>query len=81
VRGVFTNAGHMIGAELALDDDAGELSDFRSDDRLRSSPDGASFTKTPWSTPVSDDRAFGPLRVLARGDARRHAADGASAFG
>lgn len=80
VRAHFTNAGHTISAELSFND-SGELTDFRSDDRLRSSSDGRVFTRTRWSTPVANYRAFGPHRVGVRGEARWHPEDGAFAYG
>jgi len=80
VRAFFSNAGHTISAELSFNG-SGELIDFRSDDRLRSAPDGKTFTRTRWSTPVSDYRAFGPRRVSIHGEARWHAADGEFAYG
>ena len=40
VRAGFTNAGHRIHAELAFNE-SGELTNFVSDDRSQTSPDGA----------------------------------------
>ena len=45
-RAAFSNAGHTIRAELSFND-AGELIDFRSDDRYQVSPDGKSVRKHP----------------------------------
>jgi hypothetical protein len=80
VRAFFTNMGHTISAKLSFND-SGELTNFWSDDRLRSSSDGMTFTSTRWSTPVSDYRAFGPHRVSVHGEARWHPADGEFAYG
>jgi len=80
VSAFFTNAGHTISAELSFND-SGELTDFRSDDRFRSSPDGKTFTRTRWSTPVSDYRSFGPNRISVHGEARWHPEDGEFAYG
>ncbi len=80
VRASFTNAGHTVSAEISFND-AWELTNFWSDDRLRSSPDGKSFTTTRWSTPMADYRAFGPHRVGVHGEARWHLADGEFAYG
>jgi hypothetical protein len=80
VRAFFTNAGQTISAALSFSP-AGELIDFRSEDRLRSAPDGKSFTRTPWSTPLSDYRALGPRRVSFRGEARWHPPEGEFAYG
>jgi hypothetical protein len=73
-RGAFTNGAHTVSAELAFDDDH-ELVDFVSEDRLRASPDGTTFTRQRWSTPVSDCRTFDSRRVSSRGEARWHAPD------
>jgi hypothetical protein len=80
VRAFFTNAGHTISAELSFSE-SGELTNFLSDDRLQSSSDGRTFTRTRWSTPVADYRAFGPHRISAHGEARWHTEDGAFAYG
>jgi len=80
VRAIFTNAGHTISANI-LFNDSGELTNFVSEDRFGSSPDGKTFTRTRWSTPVSDYRSFGPNRVFTYGEARWHPADGEFAYG
>jgi hypothetical protein len=74
-RATFTNAGRSIRAELSFNE-GGELTDFRSDDRLKGSSDGKSMTRVPWSTPMRDYRSFGPVRVASRGDARWHESTG-----
>jgi hypothetical protein len=61
-----------VSAKLVFDD-TGELVDFVSDDRLRASRDGKSFTAQRFSTPVRDYRAYGPLRLMRVGEARWHA--------
>jgi hypothetical protein len=71
----FTNAGISIEAVLTFND-AGELVDFVSDDRLAGSPDGKSFTPTRWSTPLSDYRAFGPHTLSGQGAGRWHPSGG-----
>jgi hypothetical protein len=76
---VFTNAGHTIRAELSFND-AGELIDFQSDDRYQASPDGRSFRKLRWSTPLRDYRPFGQVRLASRGEARWHESDGSWAY-
>jgi hypothetical protein len=76
-RATFTRGRETISAELRFDAD-GMLVDFVSDDRSRSSPDGKSFTRMRWSTPLRDPRSFGPLRLPSRGEARWHAPDGSS---
>jgi hypothetical protein len=78
-RAVFTNAGHTIRAELFFND-AGELIDFRSNDRYQASPDGKTFTKLPWSTPLRDYRQFGAVRLASKGEARWHDPEGTYAY-
>ena len=72
VRGAFTNGTHTVSAEFVFNDDH-ELVDFVSEDRLRASADGTSFTRQRWSTPVWDYRTFDSRRVCSRGEARWHA--------
>ena len=76
VRGVLTNAGHTVSAELIFGED-GMLRDFVSDDRSRSI-DGKSFERLRWSTPLSATRAYGPVRLASHGEARWHLPDGTS---
>jgi hypothetical protein len=68
----FTRGPHTIRASLHFDTN-GDLDDFVSDDRLRSSADGARFTPTRWSTPTGTYRTFGNRRVGTKGEARWHA--------
>lgn len=70
VEARYTVERNTIGATLAFDE-AGELVDFVSDDRLAASP-GGGFTRRRWSTPLRDYRDFGPHRASARGEARWH---------
>lgn len=74
----YTNAGRTVSAVLTFDDQH-ELTDFVSDDRLRSSPDGSTFTPQRWSTPISDYRTIHGRRVAATGRARWHP-DGEPSF-
>lgn len=76
-RGVFTRGAETVSAVLTFND-AGELVDFVSDDRLRASPDGKRFTRQRWSTPLRDYQAYGARRLASRGEARWH--DPAGAF-
>jgi len=76
VRGTFNNAGCTIRADLTFSD-TGELIDFRSDDRSQSSPDGKTFTRVRWTTPLAAYRQFGPVRLASGGEARWHEAGGA----
>ena len=72
VQGVFSNGAQTVSADLFFHD--GDLVDFRSDDRMSTSPDGSTFTPQPWSTPVSDYRVFGARRLATHGEGRWHAA-------
>jgi hypothetical protein len=78
-RATFTNAGHTIRAELSFND-AGELTNFRSDDRRRASADGKQLTSVRWSTPVGSYRAFGAVRLASRGEGRWHEPGGEYAY-
>jgi len=80
VRARFTNGGQTIAATLFFDQQ-GLLVDFVSEDRSRSSPDGRTFTRMRFSTPVGDYRWFGPFRIAARGEARWHAPEGEFTYG
>ena len=79
VHATFTNAGHTIRAELSFND-AGELTNFWSDDRRRVSADGRVMTAIRWSTPVGNYRAFGPVRLASRGEGRWHEPGGEHAY-
>ncbi len=78
-RARYTNAGHTIRAELAFND-AGELTNFWSNDRYQTSPEGKSRKKVRWSTPLSGYRSFGPVRLASGGEARWHEASGEYAY-
>lgn len=66
-RVTFTNAGYVVHASLHFDD-AGDLVDFRSDDRWML--DGHVLRRLPWSTPLSDYADFGGVRLARRGEAQ-----------
>ncbi len=72
VRGEFTNGAHTVAADLTFDTD-GRLVDFVSDDRLRAAPDGKSFVRQRWSTPIAGYRRLGTRTIGTRGEARWHA--------
>jgi hypothetical protein len=80
VRARFTNGGQTISATLLFGDD-GLLTNFISDDRSRSSPDGKSFTRLRFSTPVRDYRDFGSVRLASHGDARWMLPEGELTYG
>lgn len=79
-RATFTRGAQTVSAELRFDDQ-GELVDFTSEDRSRASPDGASFTRMRWSTPVRDYRAFGARRAFGFGEAKWHDPSGTFSYG
>lgn len=79
VRATFTNAGHTIRAELSFND-AGELTNFSSDDRYELGTDGRTLERKRWSTPVGGYRSFGQVRLAATGAARWHAPSGEYAY-
>jgi len=78
-RASFTNAGHTIQARLSFNE-AGELTNFWSDDRYQSSPDATSVRKLRWSTPLGGYRSFGRVRLASGGEARWHEATGDYAY-
>jgi hypothetical protein len=78
-RASFTNAGQTIRAELAFND-AGELTNFWSDDRYQTSPDGKSVKKVRWSTPLTGYRSFERVRLASGGEGRWHEPGGEYAY-
>jgi hypothetical protein len=68
VRGTFTNGAQTVTADLAFNDDC-ELVGFVSDDRLRASENGRSFTPQRWSTPLTGYRTIGSRRIASNGRA------------
>ena len=70
----FTNAGHTIRAKLSFNE-AGELTNFWSDDRYQTSPDGKSVKKVRWSTPLGGYRSFQGVRLASGGEAKWHETD------
>ena len=78
-RASFTNAGHTIHAELVFNE-AGELTNFWSDDRYQTSPDGKTIKKVRWSTPLGRYCSFGEVRLASGGEARWHEASGEYAY-
>ena len=75
VAGTYRTGGQEVSAVLVFDAE-GDLVDFVSDDRLRSSPDGRSFTPVRWSTPVDGFGDFRGRRLLTAGRAVWHGPDG-----
>lgn len=79
VKARFTNAGHTIRAVLTFNE-GGDLVNFVSDDRLRTSSDGTPAKPLRWSTPIRAYRQYGAVRLASGGDARWHDADGDYAY-
>ena len=77
---VFRRGTHTVRATLHFNA-RGELVDFVSDDRARAAPDGKTFTRERWSTPLRDYRDFGPRRLGSRAKALTHAPRGTFAYG
>jgi len=67
VKATFTNVGQTISARLSFDAE-GALVNFWSDDRYRS-PDGITYDKVRWSTPVREYRTVDGRRVPAHAEA------------
>jgi hypothetical protein len=70
-RGTFTNAGQTIQAELSFND-AGELTNFWSDDRRQLGADRQTLRPVRWSTPIGRYRSFGAHRIGTQGEGRWH---------
>lgn len=78
VKGAFTLGVNTVEATLVFDDGC-NLVEVISDDRLRASADGRSFTVQPWSTPVQVRRA--PQgQVVIVGEGRWHAPEPEGTF-
>jgi hypothetical protein len=78
-RARFTNAGHTIDAVLSFND-AGELTNFVSDDRYQASPDGTSMRPLRWSTPIAGYRTYGAVRLPSGGEGRWEEPEGEYAY-
>lgn len=76
----FTRGAQTISATLSFND-AGELVDFVSDDRLAAAPDGKSFVQQQWQTPLSAYRDFGGRRVSTLDEARWNTPAGSYTYG
>jgi len=80
VRARFTNGAQTVAATLHFSNH-GLLTNFVSDDRSRSSPDGKVFTRLRFSTPVRDYRDFAGVHLAAYGEARWSLPDGDFTYG
>lgn len=79
VRGIFTNAGHTVSAELAFDD-AGDLVSWVSNDRSMTA-DGKTYENYPWVTPLYGYRDYHGYRLASGGDAIWKRPQGDFAYG
>lgn len=66
VRVTYTRGAQTVSADLTFDD-GHDLVGFVSNDRYLSA-DGKTYRSAPWSTPMSDHRDVGGLRLPTRGD-------------
>jgi hypothetical protein len=71
VRGDFTDGAQTVSAVLTFDAEH-DLVDFVSQDRLRASADGKSFTPQRWSTPLTGHRVTDGRRVFTVGEGVWH---------
>ena len=78
-RARFTNEGVTISAALSFNE-AGELTDFISNDRFMSA-DGKAYASHPWSTPVRDYRSVGGRMVPTHAEALWHMPEGEFCYG
>ncbi len=72
VRGSLVRGATTVAAELTFND-AFELTNFVSDDRLRASQDGKSFARMRWNTPITDYRQIFGRKVAVRGEGQWYA--------
>ncbi len=79
VRGVYTNEDQRVSAVLTFNAQH-DLVDFVSQDRFRASPDGKSFVKQAWSTPLAAFQESGGYRLPAIGEGRWSAPEPEGAF-
>ena len=59
-----------------LFNEAGELTNFISDDRFQASADGTTMKLARWSTPIRGYRTYGAIRLSSGGEGRWHDAEG-----
>jgi hypothetical protein len=70
---------NTVSALLSFNE-ACELVDFVSEDREKTSADGKSAERLPWSTPLRDYRSFGERRAASRGEGCWHPPQGAFTY-
>ena len=78
-RASYSNGGHTIRALLSFND-AGELTDFVSDDRYQASEDGKTLRQLRWSTPLGNYRQFQSARLASTGEGIWHDPAGKYAY-
>jgi hypothetical protein len=79
-RAHYASGAAVVSAVLYFDNE-GWLRSFVSDDRSRAAPDGKSFSRLRFSTPIGGYRAFGPYCVAAHGEARWQLPEGPFTYG
>lgn len=79
VRAIFTHQGITVSAELVFNDQH-ELVNFISNDRYMT-VSGQDYQSAPWSTPVSDYRDYGGIRLASTGEARWQLPEGEYCYG
>jgi len=78
-RAHFAKGAYTISADLSFND-AGELTNFVSDDRYQISSGGQTAERLRWSTPVGGYSPFGNVRLASRGEGRWHDPRGEYAY-
>jgi hypothetical protein len=71
VQASFENTRLTVHATLGFNE-AGELINFWSDDRVQLSSDGTKMRRMRWSTPLFAPRSFGPVSLSGGGEGRWH---------
>ena len=79
VCGTFSACSASVSADLVFDD-AGDLVDFVTDDRLRAGAAGQAFVAQRWSTPLQHYAALGHRRMATRGRGVWHAPEPEGTF-
>lgn len=79
VRAEYTGGSSSVSAELEFND-AGDLTNFLSEDRYRADEGGRNFELLPWSTPVEGFREYAGRRVSEGGRGMWHAPEGAYTY-
>ena len=78
IKSTFTNGNYKIAAILHFNEN-GELTNFISNDRYDT--DGKTYVNYPWSTPLSDYKDFGGIRIASRASLIYHKPEGDFCYG